>query len=124
VPLYQFHVPEGVLDARRRAELARTVTEVHAAVTGAPSEYVQVSFSSLSPDSLFVAGHPVEEGRLVGIIRSGRAPETKRRLIEGLTAAWTTVTGQPAEQFGVFVQEVPGSSMMEHGQILPEASED
>ena len=124
MPLYQFLIPADSPSVARKEELARAVTDVHTAVTGAPSDYVNVSFTDLPSGSLFVAGRPVGHGRMVGLIRSGRSPETKRRLITGLAEAWSRVTGEPSEGFALFIQEVPGSSMMEDGRILPEAAED
>jgi phenylpyruvate tautomerase PptA (4-oxalocrotonate tautomerase family) len=124
VPLYQLYIPADGASADRKAELARAITDVHATVTGAPGHYVYVSFHELEPASLFAAGEPVSRCSLVGIIRSGRSPDTKRRLIEGLAQAWSGVTGEPLTDLAVFIQEVPGSSMMENGQLLPEAYAD
>ena len=123
MPLYQFYVPADSASAARKAELAQAVTDVHTSVTGAPPHYVNVAFTEVAPGSLFVAGRPVPHGRMVGIIRAGRSPETKRSLITGLAQAWSEVTGEPLESFALFIQEVPGSSMMEDGRLLPEAGE-
>jgi phenylpyruvate tautomerase PptA (4-oxalocrotonate tautomerase family) len=61
---------------------------------------------------------------MVGIIRTGRSVETRRELITSLATAWSDVTGEPKESFALLIQEVPGSAVMEDGQILPEAEED
>ncbi len=61
---------------------------------------------------------------MVGIIREGRAEQIKRELITALGSAWSEVAGEPVEGFALFIQEQPGNSIMEEGQILPEASED
>ncbi len=124
MPFYQFTVPTDSPSAQLKAEIAAAFTEVHASVTGAPESYVNVAFTEVPPGSIFVAGKAVPYGRMVGIIRTGRRPDTKRELISGLAAAWSRVTGEPVERFALFLQEVPGSSVMEEGQILPEASED
>ncbi len=124
MPLYQFFVPLDSPSAVRKAELAQAITDVHTAVTGAPAHYVNVSFTELTPGSLFASGQPVNHGRMVGIIRAGRSPETKRDLIESLARAWSKVTGEPPESFALFIQEIPGSSMMEDGQILPDPEDD
>jgi hypothetical protein len=34
------------------------------------------------------------------------------------------VTGEPVDGFALFLQEIPGSAMMEDGRILPEAQDD
>ena len=124
MPYYQFHIPAGGPSAARKAELAAAVTKVHTAVTGAPARYVNVAFFELAPGNLFVGDQPVEQGRMVGIIRAGRSPEVKHDLITGLADAWSAVTGEPREGFALFLQEVPGSMVMEYGETLPEAEFD
>ncbi len=124
MPFYQFTVTAGSPSADKKAELAGVVTKVHTSVTGAPARYVTISFNEVPAGSVFAADTPVPYGRLVGIIRAGRSPEVKRELLETLASAWSDVTGEPRESFALFLQEVPGSAVMEHGQILPEAHED
>ncbi len=124
MPFYQFTVPADSSSAKLKADIAAAVTEVHTSVTGAPASYVNVSFTEVPPGSIFVAGKAAPHGRMVGTIRAGRAPEIKRELITGLATAWSEVTGEPMEGFALFFQEIPGSSIMEDGRILPEASED
>jgi phenylpyruvate tautomerase PptA (4-oxalocrotonate tautomerase family) len=124
MPFYQFTIPAGGPSARRKAEIAAAVTRVHTDVTGAPAHYVNCSFVEVPAGSLFVAGEPVESGRMVGIIRQGRSEEVKRRLVLGLAEAWSAVTGEPADGFALFIHEVPGYQVMEKGVLLHEASED
>ena len=124
MPYYQFHIPADSPSAGLKTEIAAAVTKVHTSVTGAPARYVNVAFFELPPGNLFVADQPVRQGRMVGIIRSGRTPEAKRDLITGLLDAWSAVTGEPREGFALFLQEVPGSMVMEYGEILPEAEFD
>lgn len=124
MPFYELTVPETSPTARLRAEVAAAITRVHAEVTGAPEAYVNVAFTVVPPGHLFVAGREVEQGRLVGSIRAGRSPQTRRELLEGLAEAWSEVTAEPRRGFALFLHEVPGSAMMEDGQVLPEADQD
>jgi len=124
MPYYQFHIPAGSPSAGRKAELAAAVTKVHTAVTGAPARYVNVAFFELAPGNLFVADEPVHHGRMVGLIRAGRTEQVKHDLITGLADAWSAVTGEPREALALFLQEVPGSMVMEYGETLPEAEFD
>jgi phenylpyruvate tautomerase PptA (4-oxalocrotonate tautomerase family) len=124
MPFYQFVISTDSPSAGLKAEIARAVTDVHTSVTGASERYVNVSFTEVAPGNLFVADKVVTHGRLVGIIRSGRSPEVKQQLIKGLAAAWSEVTGEPMDGFALFLQEVPGSAVMEYGEILPEAADD
>jgi hypothetical protein len=66
----------------------------------------------------------VSFGRMVGLIRAGRSEQVKRQLITGLAEAWSGVTGEPMEGFALFLLEQPGHTIMEEGQILPDASDD
>ena len=124
VPFYQFTIPSDSPSAGLKVEIARAVTKVHTSVTGAPARYVNVSFVEVSPGNLFVGDEPVRHGRMVGIIRAGRTAEVKRDLITGLADAWSAVTGEPRDGFALFLQEVPGSMVMEYGEVLPEAESD
>ena len=124
MPFYQFTVPTDSPSAKHKADIAAAFTKVHTEVTGAPAHYVNVSFNEVPPGSLFVAGEPVSFGRMVGLIRAGRSEQVKRELITGLAEAWSGVTGEPIEGFALFLLEQPGHTIMEEGQILPEAYED
>ncbi len=124
MPFYQFTIPSDSPSAGVKTEIARAVTKVHTSVTGAPARYVNVSFVEVPPGHLFVGDEPVAYGRLVGIIRAGRTPEVKHELITGLADAWSAVTGEPREGFALFLQEAPGSMMMEYGETLPESAFD
>jgi len=124
MPFYQFTVPAGSATAGKKAEVAAAVTAVHAQVTGAPRDYVNCSFMEVPPGSIFAGGHAVEGGRMVGIIRQGRSEQVKRKLMMALADAWTSVTGEAAEDIALFVHEIPGYQVMENGLLLPEASED
>jgi phenylpyruvate tautomerase PptA (4-oxalocrotonate tautomerase family) len=124
MPYYQFHIPTDSPSAGLKAEIAAAVTKVHTSVTGAPARYVNVAFIEMAPGNLFVADQPVRQGRMVGLIRSGRTPQVKHDLITGLADAWSAVTGEPREGLALFLQEVPGSMVMEYGEILPEAEFD
>ena len=124
VPFYQFTIPSDSPSAGLKTEIARAVTKVHTSVTGAPARYVNVSFVEVPPGNLFVGDEPVTNGRMVGIIRAGRTAEVKHDLITGLADAWSAVTGEPRDGFALFLQEVPGSMVMEYGETLPEAESD
>ena len=124
MPFYQFTIPSDSPSAGLKTEIARAVTKVHTAVTGAPARYVNVAFVEVPPGSLFAGDEPAAYGRMVGIIRAGRTAEVKRELITGLADAWSAVTGEPREGFSLFLQEVPGSMVMEYGETLPEAALD
>jgi phenylpyruvate tautomerase PptA (4-oxalocrotonate tautomerase family) len=124
MPYYQFHIPADSPSAGLKAEIAAAVTKVHTSVTGAPARYVNVAFIEVPPGNLFAGDEPAAHGRMVGLIRAGRTPEVKNALIHGLADAWSAVTGEPKDGFALFLQEVPGSMVIEYGETLPEAEFD
>jgi len=124
MPYYQFHIPADSPSAGHKAEIAAAVTKVHTSVTGAPARYVNVAVFEMAPGNLFVGDQPVRQGRLVGLIRAGRTSEVRHELITGLADAWSAVTGEPRDGFALFLQEMPGSMIMEYGDTLPEAEFD
>ena len=79
------------------------------------------AFTEVDLGSIFVADQPVEQGRMVGLIRTGRTPEVKKQLLTELSQAWADGTDEPREGFALFLYEVPGHQVMEEGEILPEA---
>ncbi|MEJ2867728.1 tautomerase family protein [Actinomycetospora sp. OC33-EN08] len=124
MPYYQFTAPAGSATLARKAEIAAAFTKVHCEVTGAPSAYVQCSFTEVAPDSIFVAGEPVSGPRMVGLIRQGRSKDLRAKLLHGLADAWCEITGDSKDDVALFLLEQPGANIMEGGVILPEASED
>jgi phenylpyruvate tautomerase PptA (4-oxalocrotonate tautomerase family) len=124
VPFYQFTVPTGDPTLTHKAEVAAAMTKVHAEVTGAPGAYVHCSFVEVPANSIFVAGEPVTGPRMVGIIRSGRTPEVRGRLLHELADAWCEITGVRKKDVAIFLSETEGANVLEDGVVLPEASED
>lgn len=124
MPFYQFIIPAESPTAKRKHEVARAVTQAHVRVTGAPADYVNIAFVEVAAGSIFAGGEAVEAGRMFGMIRSGRSPETKRELLTEIARAWGDVTGESPDSFALFIVEVPGDHMLENGRFLPEAGED
>jgi phenylpyruvate tautomerase PptA (4-oxalocrotonate tautomerase family) len=124
VPFYQFTVPRGGATLQHKAEIAAAVTRVHAEVTGAPATYVPCSFTEVESESIFVAGEAVTTPRMVGLIRSGRSPEVRARLLHGLADAWCAITGDDKTSLALFIVEIPGANAMEDGLVMPEITED
>jgi phenylpyruvate tautomerase PptA (4-oxalocrotonate tautomerase family) len=124
MPFYQFTVTAGSISAQRKAEIAKATTTVHCEVTGAPADYVSVSFTEVPADGgLYLAGVPVSGTRMVGLIR--RRPESlKRKLLLKMAEAWSSVTGEPIEDVVMFLVEIPGYQALEKGVRLPEADEE
>lgn len=124
MPYYRFTVPTGGATLQHKAEIAAAMTKVHSEVTGAPGAYVHCAFVEVSPGSIFVAGEPVTGPRMVGLIREGRSPEIRAKLLHGLADAWSEITGDAKESLAIFIHEVPGVNVMEEGTLLPDVTDD
>src|SRR4051794_4944495 len=123
MPFYQFQISPDSISAKRKAEIARAITETHCEVTGAPDHYVNVSFIELPKGDLYLAGKVCSGTRMVGLIR--RRPEAlKRKLLLKLADAWSEATGEPVTAVVMFLVEVPGYQAFENGVLLPEAEDD
>ena len=123
MPFYQFTITSDSVSARRKAEIAQAITETHCKVTGAPADYVNVSFVEVGQGALYLAGKPASGTRMVGLIR--RRPEAlKRELLLSLAQAWSTATGEPVKSVVMFLVEIPGYQAMENGVLLQDADEE
>ncbi len=124
MPFHRLIIPTGGPGLQHRAALAAAVTRARTGVTGAPAHVVDTAFLEVPPGSLHEADRPVEHGRMIGLIRRGRDEATLRRLVHALADAWSGTTGEPRDRIAIFLHEVPGHLVLEHGELLPEAWED
>jgi phenylpyruvate tautomerase PptA (4-oxalocrotonate tautomerase family) len=123
MPTYTCTAAAGLLDAARKAALARAVTRAHCEVTGAPTYFAQVVFQDVAPGDHFIGGVPLGHDHVFvyGRIRGGRSAEMREALIRRLVADVAVAAG--VEPFGVWVYllELPPAAMAEFGHVLPEA---
>lgn len=126
MPTYTVFSPSGQLSAEQRQAIAREVTAVHNAVTGANSFFAQVVFQDVEPGQWFMGGKPLE-GRqiyLCGHIRGGRPAEVKGRLLIGMRDALVRCAGASPGEVWVYIVELPPSLMVEYGRVLPEPGQE
>jgi phenylpyruvate tautomerase PptA (4-oxalocrotonate tautomerase family) len=123
MPFYQFTITPDSISAKRKTEIAKAITAVHCEVTGAPIDYVSVSFVEVPAGSLYLGGEALSGTRMVGLIRR-RSEELKRELLLKLAGAWSEATGEPVTEVIMFLIDVPGYQAFEHGMLLPEADQD
>ena len=123
MPLYTIATQAGVLSADGKAALAAKVTETHCQFSGVPENWVHVVFHDYPAGSGFTAGKPAATASLTLLIRTGRSPEYKRKLLQRLWELLQGAIGAPDDQIVVGIQEVPPSQAMEMGQIMPDVAE-
>ncbi|NMH98538.1 tautomerase family protein [Pseudonocardia acidicola] len=119
MPFYQCTTRAGLLTGEQKARLAREITRIHCATTGAPESFVTMSYNEVSPADLFVAGEPSSASRITGLIRAGRPESVTLQLLTGISRAWSAVTGRPENDVAVFLQEIEAQHVMEGGRVLP-----
>jgi phenylpyruvate tautomerase PptA (4-oxalocrotonate tautomerase family) len=120
MPFYQFTISKDSVSARKKADIARAITQTHCDLTGAPAHFVSCSFVEVPADGLFLGGVPDKRTRMVGLIR--RRPEAvKRELLLALAQAWSSATGEDIDSVIMFLVDIPGYQAFENGELLPEA---
>jgi phenylpyruvate tautomerase PptA (4-oxalocrotonate tautomerase family) len=119
MPLYTVTTQAGVLSSEAKAKLAGEMTTIHSEYSGVPKNWVHIVFQDYAPGNGFTAGEPAATAALTLLIRAGRPPEYKQRLLKRLWELLQDATGAPDEQIVLGIQEVPPSQAMEMGQIMP-----
>lgn len=126
MPTYVCWTRAGSLSPGQRQQIAKSITEIHHEVALAPRYFVQVIFNELQPHSHFVAGAEAEPNHvwIRADIRSGRTQEQKALLLARIVEDVCAITGAPKENIWVYVADIPGTSVVEFGHILPQPGEE
>ena len=114
MPYYRCVVPKDAVPFEHRQRVAEAFTAVHCGMTGAPRNFVHVTFADDD------AGEFAEPYYIDGGNRAGRPAELKERLLGELKQAFRDITGVPPDQLGGRITEGPASWSMEGGHVLPE----
>ena len=122
MPLYTIITQTGVLNGEVKAQLAGEMTTLHSEYSGVPKNWVHIVFQDYAPGNGFTAGQPAATAALTLLIRTGRSPDYKRRLLKRLWELLQGATGAPDDQIVLGIEEVPPSQAMEMGQIMPEVA--
>ena len=122
MPLYTLMTQDGVLNSEAKTRLAVELTELHSSYSGVPKNWVHVVFQEYPAGHGFTAGEAAATAALTLLIRTGRAPEYKRELIQRLWTLLQTATGAPDDQIVIGIQELPPSQAMEMGKIMPDVT--
>ena len=126
MPTYTCWSEPGVIAPEQRAAVATALTEIHHEVAVAPRYFVQVVFTELAAGALFLAGQPATTGHLWirADIRAGRTDTQKRAMLERITTEVGAILSLPPEEVWVYLCDVPGAAIAEHGRALPEPGEE
>jgi phenylpyruvate tautomerase PptA (4-oxalocrotonate tautomerase family) len=122
MPTYHCASSAGLLDAGRKSAIAKEITRIHNAVTGAASFFAQVIFAEIASGNHFMGGAPLTSDQIFvhGFIRAGRNVPDRQRLVTEMVTAIAGLSGLPKKLVWVYVTEIPARQMAEYGHILPE----
>jgi phenylpyruvate tautomerase PptA (4-oxalocrotonate tautomerase family) len=123
MPLYTILTKSGALSDHAKAKLARELTTFHAEYAGVPRNWVHVVFQDYAAGSGFTAGEAASFVALTLLVRTGRAADYKREMLERLWSMIQGATGAPDDQIVLGIQEVPPSQAMEMGKIMPDVED-
>jgi phenylpyruvate tautomerase PptA (4-oxalocrotonate tautomerase family) len=112
MPLYTC-ISDDRTDVDQRQSIALAITESHCSHTGAPPEFVHVSFSD------YLGGSRKSVLRIVGNIRAGRPPEVRSKMHAEIVARVADILSAPPDKVTLVLQEVPAEWAMEGGEVLP-----
>ena len=126
MPTYTCWSEQGVIDEQARARVARALTEIHHEVAVGPRYFVQVVFNDLTSGAIFLAGEPAprEHVWVRADIRSGRSPEQKKGLLDRITREVGQIAGVDPTHVWVYINDIPGSDIAEHGRPLPDPGQE
>jgi phenylpyruvate tautomerase PptA (4-oxalocrotonate tautomerase family) len=124
MPFYICTTGQGTLTDESKAELAREITRIHADINHVPADYVNVVFSELPANNVYVGGEPGKLLIITGWVRRGHPQEAATRLALGLSSAASRVSGLGEGSIMVVLQDGPARSAVEAGRPLPEVGEE
>jgi phenylpyruvate tautomerase PptA (4-oxalocrotonate tautomerase family) len=117
MPLYRVFTRSNEFDQQTKLSVAKSITETHCGLTGAPKEFVHV---------FYIESVQVEKGsvEVLGAIRSGRSEKTENGIIRKIQDAILSTADIPQEKIKVQLMGVLAKWVMEAGAIMPEPGEE
>jgi phenylpyruvate tautomerase PptA (4-oxalocrotonate tautomerase family) len=122
MPLYTTITEQDFISDDTKAKIAEEITRIHATVMKVPKNFVRVVFLSYPKRSGYAAGVAASTAALNCVLRSGHTVEDKTDLLKQLWSMFQDLTGIPTDQLAISLQEIPSSTAMEMGQIMPDVS--
>ena len=117
MPLYRVFTRSNEFDQQTKLSIAKSITETHCGLTGAPKEFVHVFYI----ESDQVENDSVE---VLGAIRSGRSEEVENGIIRKIQDAILSTANMPRDKIKVQLMGVLAKWVMEAGAIMPEPGEE
>ena len=126
MPTYVCWTRAGQLSLDQRQRVAKSITEIHHDLTLTPRFLVQVIFNELEPHSHYIGGAEAEPDHIWirADIRAGRTQEQKGRLLTRIVDDVCAISDVPRENVWACISDIPGTSIVEYGHILPQPGEE
>src|SRR4051794_28898209 len=126
MPTYVCWTRAGQLSPDQRQRIAKSITEIHHDVALAPRYFVQVIFNEWERHSHYIGGAEPEDTYIWirADIRSGRTQEQKRQLLTRIVDEVCAISDVSRENVRIYLSELPGTNIMEFGQIAPQPEEE
>ncbi len=126
MPTYICTSLENRLAPEQKESIVAEITRIHCSATDAPSYFVQVIFETVKAQNYFVGGKPLQHDLIFiyGRIRTGRAMQTKTRMIQDMAEAVGRAARIPKTGVWVYVGELPARQLIEGGHVLPEPGDE
>lgn len=126
MPTYICTSLEDRLAPAQKEAIVAEITRIHCAATDAPSYFVQVIFEAVKAHNYFVGGKPLQHDLIFihGRIRTGRAMQTKTKMIQDMAEAVGRAACIPKTGVWVYVGELPARHLIEGGHVLPEPGDE
>ena len=117
MPLYRVFTRSDEFDQSTKLSVAKSITDTHCGLTGAPKEFVHV---------FYIESDQVEKGsvEVLGAIRSGRSEEVENGIIRKIQDALLQSADIPRDKIKVGLMGVQAKWVMEAGAIMPEPGEE
>jgi phenylpyruvate tautomerase PptA (4-oxalocrotonate tautomerase family) len=117
MPLYRVFTQSNELDQATKASVAKSITDTHCGLTGAPKEFVHV---------FYIESEDVEQSSIevLGAIRAGRSDEVKNGIITKIEDSILAAADVTRDKIKVSLMGVVAKWVMEAGAIMPEPGEE
>ena len=119
MPSYQWIVSKDSVPFKKRQEVAKACTDIHCGSTGAPRNFVHVTFHEYDDESEHATPYFLDAGN-----RAGRPEEVKRKLMSDLLGAFSEINDISPDMVSGRLSEGLGRWSMEGGNVLPEVGEE
>jgi hypothetical protein len=84
MPLHTVLTQDGLLSAKERDVIAAELVRVHTTIMTVPAGFAHTIFLTYPRDHAYVATDRSQVASILGVLRTGRLPEVKSRLVQAV----------------------------------------